>query len=166
MGLDREAEALCAGQRGPGGKLFDRAVERVLVRLPGPVDSRKHRQARRVDPPGELEHVCEQGPRALPFGRIGVVGREALEVGPGDAEQIRDREPALGQAPGDTRRRPGNVVPHLLGTDVRPVPHEADVDGLDLEEADHLDRALPGLDEPERVVGAREPDHGREPIRL
>ena len=157
--LDREADALGPRETGSPAELLHAAVERVVMTLARPVDPREHRHPGRLNPCGELEHVAEERPRPLTLLRVRVVRSEALEVRPRDAEEVGDLEPARRQPVCDPNRCGGNVASDVLGPDVRTVAHQADVDAVQLEQPDHLDRRLPRLDEPKRVVGAREANH-------
>ena len=134
--------------------------QRVVVVLVRPVDPRHHRQAGRAQPHGQLEHVAEERRPALAFGRVRIVRRHGREVGPGDAEDVRDVEPAPSDALLEPARPAGDVLADRLRPHVRAVAHHGQVEGLEAEHPDELDRLLVRQDG-ERVVSAGEPHRPR-----
>jgi hypothetical protein len=153
--LDREADARLARLGRPPAELLRGACERLLVALVRPVEARHHGQAGRPETHGELEHVAEERRPALALGVVGVVRRHRPEVGPGDAEDIRDVESATADALLEPARPAGDVLADHLRPDVRAVAHHRQVEAGEAEHLDELHRLLVRQDG-ERMVTTRE----------
>src|SRR5581483_4095161 len=154
--LDGEAQPFAARLLSAPLKLLRRAAERVVVALARPVDSRQDRQARRLEPNGELEHGVEEASRAVALARLRMVRRHRLEIGPGNDEDVADREAGRAKILADPVCRAGDVLADVFGAHDRAVAAQEEVDALDAERGDEVEGCAVRPQHPERVVRAGE----------
>src|SRR5581483_2280367 len=154
--LDGEAQPFAARLLSAPLKLLRRAAERVVVALARPVDSRQDRQARRLEPNGELEHGVEEASRAVALARLRMVRRHRLEIGPGNDEDVADREAGRAKILADPVCRAGDVLADVFGAHDRAVAAQEEVDALHAERGDEVEGRPVRPQHPERVVRAGE----------